>query len=123
MLELPYYYRLCITEKDFNKELKRLKITPTKFLATPTANATCHFFDNNNKKNMVIVCLGETKNHSLIEIYGLLIHEAVHIWQGACELIGEHNPGIETEAYCIQSIAQELISSYNTQAKIKLVKK
>lgn len=120
LVELPYYFRLCVTEKDFNAELKRMKIHPIPFLATPFADATCHFLENSNGKNCVIVCIGNHNKRTLVEIYGLLIHEAVHIWQGACELIGEHSPGKETEAYAIQSIAQELIASYNEQMGIKI---
>lgn len=120
LVELPYYFRLCITEKDFNAELKRLKIHPIAFLPTLHADAACHFLENKDGSSAVIVCIRTKEKRSLVETYGLLVHEAVHIWQGACDLIGEENPGKETEAYAIQSIAQELIASYNDQMKIKI---
>jgi len=119
LIELPYYYRLCITEKDFKRELKRLNIKyDVDFLSSSHADATCHFmYEAKGKKQIVIVCLGDTDGRSITEIYGLLIHEATHIWQGACDHIGEKNLGIDMEGYAIHTIAPELILTYNRQAR------
>ncbi|UIZ96366.1 hypothetical protein GBN67_08185 [Acinetobacter johnsonii] len=59
-----------------------------------------------------IVQLGETQDKSLIAIHGLLLHEAVHIWQRTKYLMGEKEPSIEFEAYSIQRIAQDLFDMY-----------
>ena len=59
-----------------------------------------------------IVQLGETEDKSLISIHGLLLHEAVHIWQRTKHLMGEKEPSIEFEAYSIQRIAQDLFDMY-----------
>jgi hypothetical protein len=59
-----------------------------------------------------IVGLGSVEGRSPIEIAGLLVHEAVHVWQVYADRIGEKNPGIEQEAYAIQCIAQELMAEY-----------
>jgi len=45
-------------------------------------------------------------------LVGLLIHEAVHVWQNVRDLISEDRPSREFEAYSIQSIAQKLIDAY-----------
>ena len=42
-----------------------------------------------------------------------LVHEAVHVWQGYREFIGEHKPSDEFEAYSIQGIFSTLLLSYS----------
>ncbi len=111
----PVHYGLCKTEKSFKKELKRLGIRKKDrpdFLKSTHANATVHFFERDNSI-CAIVCLGETKDRTPNEIVGLLIHEAVHIWQETKSVIGEHSPSREFEAYSIQCIAQRLIEAYS----------
>lgn len=49
LFEFPYCYRLCITEKDFHAELKRLGLSKEHwpaFLKTTHANATTNFFQS-----------------------------------------------------------------------------
>ncbi|GEA69115.1 hypothetical protein PA3_32730 [Acinetobacter pittii] len=59
-----------------------------------------------------IVQLGDTSERNLIEVYGLLLHEAVHVWQKIKKLMGEREPSVEFEAYSIQAIAQDLFEMY-----------
>lgn len=59
-----------------------------------------------------VVQLGDTSEQSAIEIYGLLLHESVHIWQKIRERMGEKKPSSEFEAYSIQSIAQDLFYAF-----------
>lgn len=68
---------------------------------------TCDVKDN----FAAIVCLRDINKESKHELYGLLIHESVHIWQRWCDYYGEHTPGIEQEAYAIQSLSQILMSA------------
>lgn len=64
-----------------------------------------------------IVQLGCTKERSLIEIHGLILHEAVHIWQELKLKMNESEPSIEFEAYSIQVIAQDLFKMYEDSEK------
>lgn len=111
----PIHYGLCRTEKAFKKELKRLGV-PKKdrpdFLLN-RSDATVHFFESKDQKECAIVCLGKMKDRTSNEIVGLLIHEAVHIWQHVKENMGESYPSKEFEAYAIQTIAQRLIEEYS----------
>ncbi len=121
-IELAYCYRLCVTEKEFQKELRRLKLPKNKwppFLATDSANATCHYLDSDTGNKVAIVCLHrrERKTRPVDQIYGLLIHEAVHVWRASRLAIGELDPSSELEAYAIQRIAQNLIYSWMEQTK------
>ncbi len=59
-----------------------------------------------------VVQLGDCSERTLIMIHGLLLHEAVHIWQRIKKLMGEDEPSIEFEAYSIQRIAQDLFSMF-----------
>lgn len=109
----PYHYGLCRTEQAFQKELKRLKVPrdqwPT-FIDT-AADACVHFFEQSNGELLAIVCLGSTKGRSKSEVQGLLIHEAVHVWQEIRRTLGEKEPSDEFEAYSVQTIAQKLIEA------------
>jgi len=112
LIRNPLYIGLCLSEKKFAKEMKRMGIeNPPSFLKTRQANATAHFFIKDGEES-VIVALGKHKGRDPIEIAGLLVHEAVHIWQAIKDNIGEHSPSMEFEAYSIQGISQQLMWAY-----------
>ena len=118
IMVLGGYYTLCTTEKQFRRELKRLKVQDRlKFLHSPTADASVHCLTNENGKACWIVCLGDVKKQHPVEVEGLLIHEAVHIWQEHCHAISQRSPSDEEEAYAIQRIAQSLLHEYRRQTK------
>lgn len=112
------YVALCLSKAEFRACLKRLQYpgeTPD-FLKTDRANATVHFIDNPDGQLCALVCLGSTAGRTPLEIAGLLVHEAVHIWQEFCDSIGERGPSREFEAYSIQCIAQRLMESFAQRA-------
>jgi hypothetical protein len=117
----PYYYALCLNKKDFNYELKHLGIKKThrpEFLLNSHCNATLHFLESKKLgSNCAIICLGNTDCVDKLQVYSLLVHEAVHLWQHIKEHIGEHIPSNEFEAYSIQAISQNLMYSYKEQIK------
>lgn len=110
LIKSQVIYGLCKTEKALKKELKRLKVKSKCDFLLYGSNATTHFFENNGKF-VAIVCI-DNEHLTKIESYGLLIHEAVHIWQKNKESMGEDSPSEEFEAYSIQCIAQRLIEAY-----------
>ncbi|WP_151963647.1 hypothetical protein [Acinetobacter oleivorans] len=79
------------------------------FLSVEGAAAQVDFYSNGA---YAVVQLGDTSERKLIEIYGLLLHEAVHVWQKVKKLMGEKEPSSEFEAYSIQAIAQDLFEMY-----------
>lgn len=111
------YLTLCLTEPQFRKALKHcgLPANASDFMKTSHADATCHYLNNQRGDLVCIVCLGDFTGRSGIEIAGLLVHEAVHIWQRYVERIGEDRPGDEQEAYAVQCIAQELMADFARQ--------
>ena len=104
------YLTLCTSETEYNAAARRLGVATTGWL-NPHAHATMHSFYG-PKGLCCIVCLGDTSQLTGVEISGLLIHEAVHVWQCWCDDIGETHPGAEQEAYGVQAIAQELMAEY-----------
>jgi hypothetical protein len=119
----PIYICLCINEKQFHKALRHLAIAKNDYpdyLKTPHANATVHFLINNKTgKECAIICLGNTKGIETLQIYSLLIHEAVHIWQAIKDHIGESKPSMEFEAYSIQAICRRLMYDYKEMVNKK----
>lgn len=107
------YLALCLSHDEFRAAIAHLKSPEVPRWINHGADATAHFFDNPDGKTVAVVCLAESrKRREPVEVAGMLVHEAVHVWQAYCREIGERNPGDEQEAYAIQSIAQELMAEF-----------
>lgn len=101
-------YTLVRNQKQLNKVYGNKS---QKFISEGCA-AQVNLFDG-----FAIVQISNTKGRDLIEIYGLILHEAVHIWQHLKQLMREDEPSIEFEAYSIQMIAQDLFAMYEDSEK------
>lgn len=110
------YLALCLNEDQFKAACKHIKCQPPSFIVNDWSNATAHYFDG-KRGQTVIVCLRDWEGRNPIEVAGLLVHEAVHVWQEYAARIGEQEPGREQEAYAIQAIAQELMAEFARQVK------
>lgn len=109
------YIALVQSEKQFHKAMSHCQIPKAghgDWIKTPQANATMHWFENPKGEQCCIVAVREKKGVTPLEIFGLLVHEAVHIWQAFRERIGEDHPSKEFEAYAIQAISQRLMHAY-----------
>lgn len=102
---------LCLSEEELREACRHLKVAAPKFVNNAWSDATTHFFEKDGAET-VVVCLAGYEERDPVEVAGLLVHEAVHIWQSYAERIGERNPGAEQEAYAIQAIAQELMAEF-----------
>lgn len=112
LFKCPVYYALCLDERAFKAEMKRLKITNSdEWIKNAHSDATTHFMVGPEGKLSAIVCLRVNAGRDPVEIVGLLVHEAVHIWQEVKTNIGEQHPSPEFEAYSIQWIAQQLVAA------------
>jgi hypothetical protein len=120
-IELRFCFALCLSQKEFSKELKRLKIVSDEPLVKNSwSSATAHKMSGPNNEFIAIVTLADrAKDMEIEQVYALLVHEAVHLWQWQCELIGERDPSSEFEAYSIQAISQELMFAYKDATKRK----
>ena len=111
----PYYVALCLNEKEFKQACKDIEVKEIPEFSKGDDFARCHFFERDNDV-LAIVCLNPGK-HSIAEVHGILVHEAVHIWQKVKEHIEESNPSSEFEAYSLQNIAQSLFEAYSERKK------
>lgn len=121
LISCDYFYLLCLSEKRFRKALKYLELPKDEwpsYLASERAGATTHFFDT-RWGNVAIVTFGEYECYTTPQVHGLLVHEAVHIWQAQRDAMAEDRPSSEFEAYAVQTIAQNLIESFENQTKNK----
>ena len=108
---------LCLSDKAFQAALKHIRyLKPLTFLGTNESAASVHSLISNRGDMVCIVSLS-VADSTPIEIAGILVHEAVHVWQAYCEDIGEDSPSAEFEAYSIQAISQRLMESYVKQTQ------
>lgn len=118
-----YCYTLYLTEEDYFAELDKLGVKQgdrSPFSKTAWASATVNFYEppvcKNSDDPVALVCMRGYEGHDPIVVAGLLVHEAVHIWQAHARNIGSFNDhGDEEEAYAIQRIAQALMWSFIDQ--------
>jgi hypothetical protein len=104
---------LCLSEPEFKAAAKHLRVDePGAWIKTAHSHATTHFFRLPGKPPASVVSLADWQDREPVEVAGLLIHEAVHIWQRYAEDMGEDRPGDEQEAYAVQAIAQELLAEF-----------
>ena len=106
------YLALVLSQEEFNAAMRHCGLPTGAPYVSPEASATTHLSRGKTGDVMAVVALGDTSERNPIEVAGLLVHEAVHVWQEYCESIGEANPGHEQEAYAVQAIAQELMAEY-----------
>lgn len=121
----PVHYTIATNIDIFNDILKHLKVPPDSNPLRKYTDARTNFYeysgdDRNSPKITAVVYLPAelAKQRSIYAVYGLIVHEATHIWQEIKELLGEDNPSKEFEAYSMQWIAQELIMEYDRQVGI-----
>lgn len=105
----PVRIGFCPTKKAWKKEMKRINCD-REYIRN---NAQCDMFKCPGAPTLILVTIDKSADtRNPIEVIGLLMHEAVHVWQRVCDEIGEEDPGWEMEAYAIQSITQDLIQAF-----------
>lgn len=104
---------LCLSEEEFHAVRVHLRAPDANpWIKNVQSDATAHYFQHPDIGMAVAVCIAGWEGRNPIEVAGLLVHEAVHVWQEYAAHIGEDSPGVEQEAYAIQSISQELMAEF-----------
>lgn len=77
-------------------------------------DATTNFMRNERNESVAVICIFD-HSHTVEQIYALIVHEAVHVWQEIKRVLGEKDAGNEIEAYSIQALCEELFIEYKRQ--------
>lgn len=115
LVDVPFYWALCLSQETFFAELRMLKVTGEWPLFVPDDKDACvHWFTKIGAggKDCVFICMRDMDKRTPIEVAGLLVHEAVHVWQEVCLNMGEKKPSREFEAYSIQRLSLNLMEAY-----------
>lgn len=109
-------YCLVVSKKDAKKVIKKYKLDAGALPADIGSDA--YAYHDPNTRIVVVRLIAE--DLSLVEVMGLIVHEATHVKQYIMEQISEHNPSDEFEAYTMQEITKNLIQDYFKKKDIKL---
>lgn len=103
---LPAYIGFAPDEKAFRREMKRLGVE--NIPPFTRSDGTTHLL----RKDGILTCIVCVRKREDLEresLIGILVHEAVHVWQAIRDNMNEEAPSPEFEAYTVQHIAQWLV--------------
>lgn len=125
IISSAFYYKLVLCNEDYEEEIKRLgvKYYEPLFDRDGRADAIVLKLKDDKGGEIAIVGMRNWTTLSTAQIVGLLAHEAVHLFDYHCELIGEDEPSEEFKCYSIQKYVQSLFQSWQDQTKNGKVKK
>lgn len=109
------YFTLVRSEADYLLAVAHCQQSSQSLWVGGVGQARCHYLPHPDGNLCCIVAIDVRSDNTLLEVYGLLVHEAVHISQSHFEDIGELRPAREQQAYAVQMIAQELMFEYDRQ--------
>jgi hypothetical protein len=95
-----------------NMGVKKANIGPAQYPNPRGGRADIVRMPSGDVYVLVTVHDGLEENHTVEQIYDLLVHEAVHVWQYFRDHIGEKTPSVEFEAYTVQYISGELMRAF-----------
>ncbi|MES2942929.1 MAG: hypothetical protein V4772_08675 [Pseudomonadota bacterium] len=110
------FLTLVLSQKECDKAFTHCGIPKEDWcpwVKTAHSDATLHILNNTNGRLCCIVAMRVKEGVTGVQIAGLLVHEAVHVWQAFRDRIGETSPSSEFEAYSIQTISQTLMEEYS----------
>lgn len=119
LMRSRHHISLATSETEFHATLKSAGVSPYKFPSQwcKPRGANVTFCESKAGEKLAVVCVDpwddahETCSDP-IQIAAMLVHEATHIFQEDCRIIGESDPSDEFMAYSIQSLSQTLMYAY-----------
>jgi hypothetical protein len=110
-----FWFAFCPDARTWAREMKKLKVDAGPY---PTTDARCTRLARGSDE-IDIITIGEHKRTSRAAVV-LLVHESMHIWRHCRQLIGEHEPSSEFEAYAVQTIFDALLQDFQSTRKAVL---
>lgn len=121
-VELGPYIGLVLTKKEYDDELARL--APGKefkpWVDDYGSNGRVTSLTNKDGNRVCLVSLSTEVQKDARLAMSTICHESVHVWQEHCAHIGEDEPGLETEAYGVQAIYDQLVDAFAKRVDPKL---
>ena len=105
----PAFIGFCPNKKAWRKLVKQFGLKDEPW---PEADGHTHTFQNSSGALCIVVTIQPPKDRSLVEMIGIIAHESTHVWQFVRQEMREDCPGIETEAYAIQAITQNVFAAW-----------
>jgi hypothetical protein len=115
ILNSEVWYTLCTSREMYYAEMKKCNMLHHAGEFPEKGACVMTFTTPTTKRKCCIVNVSVDPSRTGIVIAGLLVHEAVHIFQEMMDRIGEKYPASEQQAYGIQWISQQLMWEYVRQ--------
>ena len=106
-------YCLVKSKEEYVRFCARHKVAKSEFMSLGT-QGQCSIIERDGGILAIVqvdkaLCL---EHFTKTQIIGILVHEAVHIWQEIRTAMREDKPSSEFEAYSIERISEDLISEW-----------
>lgn len=114
IISCELHYCLVLSQKEYEAAVAQVEDPKGWWgfwLKDEHTGANCHWAKDKKGANHCIVSL-KADGLSGIQIAGMLCHEAVHIFQEHCRIMGEDTPSDEFQAWSIQHITEQLLKEY-----------
>lgn len=103
----PYVY-LCGSDEEGEEVIKGLGLKEWDRYPAPAYTVMFEPEEDGDRPVSVVIMDAERTGDS-DQTVALMAHEAVHVAQQWCEIMGEKDPGDETFAYMVQSVMLSLL--------------
>jgi hypothetical protein len=105
----PVHFGFCPNEAAWVREMRLLGIKDEPY---PVSDGKATILEHKGEVAAIVTLSQKDRQFSKESVFGLIAHEAVHVWQKVREEMGEDRPSTEFEAYAIQHIFVHLAAAY-----------
>lgn len=115
LVELQMHYCLVLSNHEYAAAVREIEGPAAHvgyWLKDETADANVNWAKSPEGAHHAIVALRVKPDATGVDIAGCICHEAVHVFQEHCRLVGEEKPSDEYAAWSIEHIARSLMQDY-----------